>query len=94
MLDVSLFRWWIQVVVMAGLEFFVARHLVESYEVWGARSYLRLEYAKACRHRMGSIFRYPSTCQGDGLRIGAIFTSRLPLVSANPFKSDSITTRR
>lgn len=50
-------------VVMAGLEFFVARHLDESYQVWGARSYLHLQYAKACRHSMNSILRYPSTCQ-------------------------------
>ena len=48
--------------VMAGLEFFVARHLVESCQAWGACSYLPLQYAKACRHRIDFIFRYPSTC--------------------------------
>ena len=49
--------------VMAGLEFFVARHLDESYQVWGAPSYLRLQYAKHCMRSMGRILRYPSTCQ-------------------------------
>ena len=50
-------------IFMAGLEFFVARHLVENYQVWGAPAYLRLQCAKACRHKMDLIFGYSNTWQ-------------------------------